>query len=134
MKKTLLILMLVVLSSLSFAARGDHGEGEDFFALYNDAYTAVETPGMHKEIGLEEKNIQVVKDLINKGWYEMKMLEADKLKEVFAVDKLLIEGPGNKNKIDEHLAKIRKINEKMDKVYADTKKECEKHIDFSKIK
>lgn len=133
MKKTLLILMLVVLSSLSFASRGDKGEG-DFFTLYQEAYSAVETPGMHKDVGLEKKEVQMVRDIINKGWYEMKMLEADKLKEVFAVDKLLIEGPGNKNKIDEHLANIRKINEKMDKVYADTKKECEKHIDFSKIK
>ena len=134
MKKTLLILMLVVLSSLSFAARGDHGEGEDFFALYNDAYTAVETPGMHKEIGLEEKNIQIVKDIINKGWYEMKMLEADKLKEVFAVDALLIDGPGNKSKIDKHFDNIRKINDKMTKIKEDTKKECDKHMDFSKMK
>jgi len=134
MKKTLLILMLVVLSSLSFAARGDRGEGEDFFALYNDAYTAVETPGMHKEIGLEEKNIQIVKDIINKGWYEMKMLEADKLKEVFAVDALLIDGPGNKSKIDKHFDNIRKINDKMTKIKEDTKKECDKHMDFSKMK
>jgi len=133
MKKMLLVLMLVVLSSFAFAARGDKGEG-DFFQLYNEAYTAVETPGMHKSVGLEANELQIVKDLINKGWYEMKMLEADKLKEVFAVDKLLIDGPGNKGQIDKHFANIRKINDKMEKVYADTKKECEKHMDFSKMK
>ncbi len=133
MKKTLLILMLVVLSSLSFAARGDKGEG-DFYSLYNEAYTAVETPGMHKNVGLKEGHGKMVKDIINKGWYDIKMLEVEKLKHVFAIDKLLVEGPGNKEKIDEHIAEIRKIKEKMNKVYEDTKKECEKHMDFSKMK
>ncbi len=133
MKKILLILMLVVLSSLTFAARGDKGEG-DFYTLYHEAYTAVETPGMHKDVGLEAGHGKMVKDIINKGWYEIKILEVDKLKHVFAIDKLLVDGPGNKEKIAEHIAEIRKINEKMDKVYADTKKECEKHMNFSKMK
>ncbi|GLI57440.1 hypothetical protein PM10SUCC1_29540 [Propionigenium maris DSM 9537] len=134
MKKTLLILMFVVLSSLSFAARGDKGSGEDFYSLYNSAYKAVETPGMHKNVGLKEGHGKMVKDIINKGWYDIKMLEVEKLKHVFAIDKLLVDGPGNKEKIDEHIAEIRKIKEKMDKVYEDTKKECEKHMDFSKMK
>ena len=134
MKKMLLVLMLVVLSSFAFAARGDHGEGEDFFALYNDTHTAVYREDMHKDIGLEKDEIQIVKDIINKGWYEMKMLEADKLKEVFAVDALLIDGPGNKSKIDKHFDNMRKIQDKMEKIYTDTDKELAKHVDLSKMK
>ena len=133
MKKTLLILMLVVLSSLSFAARGDKGEG-DFYSLYNEAYTAVETPGMHKNVGLKEGHGKMVKDIINKGWYEIKILEVEKLKHVFAIDKLLVDGQGNKKKIDEHIAEIRKISDKMEKVYNDTRAELKKHIDVDKLK
>lgn len=132
MKKVLLIAMLVVLSSLSFAKRG--GEGDDFFSLYNSAYTAVETPGMHKEVNMKADEVDKVKDIINKGWYDIKILEVDKLKHVFAIDKLLVDGAGNKGKIDDHIAEIHKISDKMEKVYNDTRAELKKHIDVDKLK
>lgn len=135
MKKMLLIVMLVVMSAMSFAARGDRsGESSDFYNLYNSAYNAVETPDMHKELGMSKDDMKMVKDIINKGWYEIKMLEADKLKEVFAIDKLMIDGPGNKEKIDEHFKKIEEISAKMTKIYEDTQKELRKHIDVDKLK
>lgn len=131
MKKILLVVMMVVLTSFSFARDRDNA---DFYDLYNEAYRAVETPGMHKEIGMKEDEIEIVKNIINNGWYEIKMLEAEKLKEVFAIDKLLIDGPGNKEKIDEHFDKIREINAKMDNTYNDTGKELKKHINLDKMK
>jgi len=122
-----------VLSSLSFAARGDKGEG-DFYSLYNEAYTAVETPGMHKEVNMKADEVDKVKNIINKGWYDIKILEVDKLKHVFAIDKLLVDGAGNKEKIDEHIAEIHKISDKMEKVYNDTRAELKKHINVDKLK
>lgn len=133
MKKVLLIAMLVVVSALSFASRGDKGEG-DFYSLYNEAYTAVETPGMHKDVNMKADEVDKVKNIINKGWYEIKILEVDKLKHVFAIDKLLVDGPGNKEKIDEHIAEIHKLNDEMEKVYNDTRNELKKHIDVDKLK
>lgn len=131
MKKTLLVLMMVVLTSFSFARDRDNA---DFYDLYNEAYRAVETPGVHKEIGMNKGEIEVVKNIINNGWYEIKMLEAEKLKEVFAIDKLLIDGPGNKERIDEHFKGIREINDKMEKIYNETNKELKKHINLDKMK
>jgi len=131
MKKILLVLMMVVLTSLSFARDRDNA---DFYDLYNEAYTAAETPGMHKDVGMKKDDVQVVRDIINKGWYEIKSLEADKLKEVFAIDKLLVDGPGNKKKIDGHFEKIREISDKMEKVYDNTKKELKKHVNLDKMK
>ncbi len=131
MKKILLVLMMVVLTSLSLARDRDNA---DFYDLYNEAYRAVETPGMHKDIGMEGDEVEIVKNIINKGWYELKILEADKLMEVFAIDKLLIDGPGNREKIDEHFKRIREINAEMDRVYNDTGKELKKHIDLDKAK
>lgn len=133
MKKVLLIAMLVVVSALSFASRGDKGEG-DFYSLYNEAYTAVETPGMHKDVNMKADEVDKVKNIINKGWYEIKILEVDKLKHVFAIDKLLVDGPGNKEKIDEHIKEIHKLNDEMEKVYNDTRNELKKHIDVDKLK
>jgi len=131
MKKILLVLMMVVLTSLSFARDRDNA---DFYDLYNEAYTAAETPGMHKDVGLDKADVEIVKNIINKGWYDLKILEADKLKEVFAIDKLLVDGPGNKEKIDGHFKKIREIDTKMEKVYNDTQKELKKHVDLDKMK
>ena len=131
MKKILLVLMMVVLASFSFGRDRDNA---DFYDLYNEAYRAVETPGMHKEIGMSKDEVEVVKDIINNGWYEIKMLEVEKLKEVFAIDKLLIDGPGNKEKIDEHFKVIGEINDKMEKIYNDTGKELKKHINLDKMK
>ncbi len=131
MKKVLLILMMVVLTSLSFARERDN---DDFYDLYREAYTAVETPGMHKDIGMKKESVDVVRDIINKGWYDIKMLEAEKLKEVFAIDKLLIDGPGNKEKIDAHLRKIRELNDQKKKIYNDTNEELKKHMNLDKMK
>ena len=131
MKKMVLVLMLVVLSSLSFAARGDKGEGADFYSLYNSAYEASGNPTMHKDLGIETGEVEKVKSIINKGWYDIKILEADKLKEVFAIDKYLVDGEGNRDKIKKHMDEIRKISDKMDKVYEDMKAELNKimHVD-----
>ncbi len=131
MKKILLVLMLVVLTSLSFARERDN---DDFYDLYNEAYTAVETPEMHKDIKMKKESVDVVRDIINKGWYDIKILEAEKLKEVFAIDKLLVDGSGNKEKVNGHFEKIREINAKMEKIYNDTKKELKKHVDLDKMK
>lgn len=131
MKKILMVAMMVVLTSLSLARDRDNA---DFYDLYNEAYRAVETPGMHKEIGMDKDEIEIVKNIINKGWYELKILEADKLREVFAIDKLLIDGPGNREKIDDHFKRIREINAEMDKIYSDTGRELKKHIDLDKAK
>lgn len=131
MKKMLLVLMMVVLTSFSLARDRDNA---DFYDLYNEAYRAVETPGMHKDIGMDKDEVEVVKNIINKGWYELKILEADKLREVFAIDKLLIEGPGNREKIDGHFKRIREINAEMDRIYNDTGKELKKYIDLDKMK
>ncbi|GLI57649.1 hypothetical protein PM10SUCC1_31630 [Propionigenium maris DSM 9537] len=131
MKKILLVLMMVILTSLSLARDRDNA---DFYDLYNEAYRAVETPGMHKDIGMEADEVEIVKNIINKGWYELKIMEADKLREVFAIDKLLIDGPGNREKIDGHFKRIREINAEMDRVYNDTGRELKKHIDLDKAK
>ncbi len=131
MKKILLVLMMVVLTSLSFAKER---ENDDFYDLYNEAYTAVETPGMHKQVGMNEADVDIVRNIINKGWYELKTLEVDKLKEVFAIDKLLIDGPGNKEKVDSHFEKIRDIDARMEKVYSDTTKELNKYVDLDKMR
>ena len=133
MKKMFLVLMLVVLSSLAFAARGDKGQGGDFYSLYDSAYTAVETPEMHKEYGVKNGDAEKVKDIINKGWYDMKMLEADKLKHVFTIDKYMIDGAGNKEKVESEMDKIQEIGEKMTKVYEDTKKELSKVMHADKL-
>ncbi len=131
MKKILLILMMIVLTSLSFARERDN---DDFYDLYREAYTAVETPGMHKDIGMKKESVDVVRNIINKGWYDIKILEAEKLKEVFAIDKLLIDGPGNKEKIDAHLRKIRELSDKKKKIYNDTNEELKKHMNLDKMK
>lgn len=134
MKKMFLVLMLVVLSSLSFAARGDKGgEGGDFYSLYNSAYEAAGTPTMHKDLGMENGDAEKVKSIINKGWYEIKILETDKLKEVFAIDMYLVDGPGNQKKIQGHLEKIRKISDEMDKVYDKMKADLSKVMDVDKL-
>jgi hypothetical protein len=130
--KKIIILMLVVFSTFSFAAHGEIEDG-DYFELYREAYNAVETPETHEKIGLKKENIKEVRTIINKGWYDIKMLEAEKLKEIFAIDKLLIDGPGNKEKIDEHLKKIKKINDQKKKIYYETKEEVKKHADLTKL-
>lgn len=134
MKKLLLVSMLV-LSSLSFAARGDRGgEGGDFYSLYNSAYQASGNPTMHKELGIEDGEAEKVKTIINDGWYKLKVLEADKLKEVFAIDKLLVDGEGNQKKIQSHMGKINDISDKMEKAYDDMKAELSKIMDVDKLK
>lgn len=133
MKKMFLVLMLVVLSSLSFADRGDKGSGSDFYSLYNSAYEASGNPSMHKDYGIENDEAEKVRSIINKGWYEIKLLEVDKLKEVFAIDMLLVDGPGNQKKVQNHLEKIRKISDKMSKVHDDTKAELNEVMDVDKL-
>lgn len=133
MKKMFLVLMLVVLSSLSFAARRDNGSGADFYSLYNSAYEAAGTPTMHKDLGMENGDAEKVKSIINNGWYEIKVLETDKLKEVFAIDKLLVDGPGNQKKIESHLEKISKISDKMEKVFEDMKADLGEVMDVDKL-
>ena len=131
MKKTLLVLILVVLSSFSFAER--RNRNDDPYDLYKNVYKAVESPEMHKSIDMKSDEIQIVKDIINKAWYELKVLEVEKLKHVFAIDKLLMDGPGNKEKIDEHFEEIIKISDQMTKIYENTKQELRKHIDVDKL-
>lgn len=133
MKKMLLVLMLVVLSSLSFAQK-EGREGDDFYTLYNEAYKAVGSPEMHKSIGLKSGEIDIVKEIINQGWYDIKMLEIEKLKHVFAIDKLLVDGEGNKDKVDEHIKELQKISDKMKKIYIDGNVELKKYIDMEKLK
>ena len=134
MKKLLLVSMLV-LSSLSFAARGDKGsEGGDFYSLYNSAYEASGNPTMHKELGIEDGEVEKVKSIINNCWYNLKVLEADKLKEVFAVDMLLVDGEGNRDKIKGHMSAINDINVKMDKEYNDMKAKLGEIMDVDKLK
>ncbi len=133
MKKLLLIAMLAVLSCLSFAKEG--GEGDDFFSLYNEASKAVNSPEMQKEVGMTDDEKDMIKDIINNGWYKIKMLEAEKLKQVFEIDRILIDGENGKTKekVDKHFAEIKKINEKASKIYYDTKAELHKYIDTEKL-
>lgn len=131
MKKMLLIGLLVASSAISFSKSG---EGDGFYNLYQMTHTAVETPEMHKDLGMDENEKTIVKNIINDGWYDLKVLEADKLKEVFAIDKLMIDGPGNKKDIDKHFAEIEKISEKMEKVYNNARTELKKYIDVDKLK
>lgn len=134
-KKILLIVMLMVMSAVSFAVRGDRSqESSDFYNLYSETYNAVESPDMHDKIGISKDEMKVVKDIINNGWYKIKLLEVDKLKEVFAIDKLMMDGPGNREAINKYFEKIEEISAQMTKVYEDTQKELKKHIDMDKMK
>lgn len=133
MKKLLLIAMLAVLSCLSFAKEG--GDGDDFFSLYNEASKAVNSPEMQREIGMSSDEKDMIKDIINDGWYKIKMLEAEKLQEVFKIDKILINGDDakEKSKVEKHFAEIKKINDKVKKTYYDTKDQLNKYIDTEKM-
>lgn len=136
MKKGLLLfIMITLVTSLSFARdRGSEDRERDFYELHQLANNMVMTPEKHAEMGMDQEEVAVVKDIINKGWYEMKLLEADKLKEVFAIDRLLIGGVENKGKLDKHFKKIKGIDEKMAKLHKDTMKKLSSYIDVEKLK